>query len=278
MACVTGGEVVPVPAKFVGGYLESWSTLLPRDLPANYNLVFMAFATLDASGGAVFGVNQDQASLIADIKSRNSQAKPTILSVGGQGGAAAGLGTAAQQDAFIASVVPVIDQYGFSGVDWDLEAGVPGGISASGLATVSRQLKEHYGPSFAITMAPFGDPEVVTVYKALALEIKDILTFVGFQNYNDVSVPTCASVLTTMETWARDCGLRTDQWALGFLHIDDWLSLNTPYATMASIYKDVNMRYPTVRGAWMWGINEKDQPGGFPFANTLGPVVLRARA
>jgi hypothetical protein len=31
----------------------------------------------------------------------------------------------------------------FSGIDWDLEMNVPGGISVDGLVSASRQLKKH---------------------------------------------------------------------------------------------------------------------------------------
>jgi hypothetical protein len=30
-----------------------------------------------------------------------------------------------------------------------------------------------------------------------------------------------------------------------------------------------------VRGVWTWGVFEKDQPTGYPFAKTLAPAVNR---
>lgn len=264
---------VPVPSKFVGGYLEAYSPLLPRDVPASYDLLFYAFAFVDPYGRAYIEMQQDRSALTADIKARKAQGKPTILSIGGAGGARSGLAPGAHATAFVSTIKPLIDEFGFSGIDWDLETGIAGGISVDGVVSISRQLKAHYGPNFAITLAPYGNPELVATYKAIAAQIKDILTFVGFQYYNNTVAPTAAYVEQVMKDWQLTTGIRADQWSLGFLHVDDWLGVTTPFESMASIYTTINSRYPGVRGAWTWGINEKDRPFNYRFASTMRPVV-----
>jgi hypothetical protein len=265
---------VPVPAKFVGGYLETYYQTLPRELPASYGLLFSAFVYVDQSGrAAMTNFQANKASYIADIKARNAKGQPTILSVGGMGGAKCGLAPGAEASNFVNSVVPIIDEYGFSGIDWDLEEGIPGGINADGLVWISRELRKRYGKDFAITLAPFGNPDIVRAYKAVAKALGPEVTFVGFQYYNLQTPPTSARVLATMEEWMRDCGLRADQWSIGFLHVDDWLKLTTSFDTMASIYRDVNAKHPGVRGVWTWGITEKDKPLGYRFASSMEAAV-----
>jgi len=258
---------IPVPTKFVGGYLENWISTLPRSLPAGYSLLFSAFATINSNGSVSYAPGQNATSFKADVAARNAAGKPTILSVGGAGGAQSGLRTAAQQVAFLSSVQSVIDAYGFSGIDWDIESGVT--ISVSGLASVSRSLVAHYGPTFAITMAPYGQTEAT--FKQLASSIRDIVTFVGFQFYNDSAPPTSASVLARMDGWIRDTGITPSQFSVGFMPTDDAGKV-TSYSSMVSIYNAVNAKYPTVRGVWDWAVGV-DQGSGYQFVNTLAPVV-----
>src|SRR5664280_1789108 len=257
----------PVPTKFVGGYLENWISTLPRSVPAGYGLLFSAFATINANGSVSYAPSQNAASFKADVAARNAAGKPTILSVGGAGGAQSGLRTAAQQVAFLSSVQSVIDAYGFSGIDWDIESGVA--ISVSGLASVSRSLVAHYGPTFAITMAPYGETEAT--FKQLARSIRDILTFVGFQFYNDNAAPNPVSVLGRMDAWIRDTGIAPSQFSIGFMSTDDG-GLVTPYSSMVNIYNAVNVKYPAVRGVWDWAVG-LDQDSGYRFVNTFAPLV-----
>jgi chitinase len=258
---------VPVPAKFVGGYLESWAPLLPRNLPAGYTLLFSAFATIDSSGSVTYQPDRDGAALTVDIGARKVAQHPVILSVGGSEGSKSGLGTASQQQAFLSSVMPIIDTYGFSGIDWDIESGVP--ISVTGLAAVSRALVSHYGRTFAITLAPYHS--TAAVLKQLAQRIKDIVTFVGFQFYNNDSAPTPDSVVAEMDSWIAQCGISPSQFSLGFMPQDENGNV-TSYATMVSIYNQVRQKYPTVRGVWIWAIGS-DQDNGYKFVDTLASVV-----
>src|SRR5664280_759509 len=258
---------VPVPTKFVGGYLENWISTLPRSVPSGYGVLFSAFATINSDGSVSYSASQDVTNFTADIVARRVVGKPTILSVGGAGGAQSGLATSAQQAAFLSSVQSVIDAYGFSGIDWDIEAETP--MSAPGMAAISRSLVARYGANFAITMAPYGQTEAV--YKQLASSIRDIVTFVGFQFYNDNAPPTSASVLARMDGWIRDTGITPSQFSIGFMPRDDGGKV-TSYSSMVSIYNAVNAKYPTVRGVWDWAVGS-DQGNGYQFVNTLAPVV-----
>jgi len=265
-----------LPAKFTGGYIETWYSQRIQDLPAGYNLLFSAFANIDSAGTASYwpGSGESQADFIAGIAAKKAAGTPVILSIAGAGGAKAPLNPGSQEENFMSSIQSIINTYGFSGIDWDMENDIPSGpISVAGLVDISKRLKSIYGPNFLITMAPYNQTD--NTYLQIATQIRDILSFVGYQNYNMGSIPTTSSVRSTMERWMSTAGLRPDQWSLGFLHVDDYLGLTTPFSNMVSIYNDINAIYPTVRGVWTWGVYQKDQPLGYPFVNTLAPVVNR---
>lgn len=275
---VTGTPPIPgLPDRFLAGYLEGWNLALPSTLPTQYELLYHAFAPVQIDGSVtIYLSGVSRSALATEYKARRAAGKPTLLSIGGGGGAQAGLGTESQQSAFLASVKPLIDEFGFSGIDWDLEAGVPGGISASGLAAVSRALRAHYGAGFLITMAPYGDPTVETPMRAVARDLVSTgdLAYVGFQFYND-NAPTSSSVLTKMQSWITDTGIRPDQFVLGFWAGPwDWpAGYVMPETTMAAIYGDVRAVYPSLRGSYTWGIRGTDLPRGWLYATTMWPAV-----
>jgi chitinase len=258
---------VPVPAKFVGGYLQSGTSLLPRSLPAGYTLLFSAFALIESNGSVFYEPDQDNDALVADIAARKAAGQPVILSVGGAGGAKSGLTSTSQRKAFLSSIMPVIDKYGFSGIDWDIET--DGKVSVDNLAAASRSLVNHYGRAFVITVAPYGS--TTATYKQLVRKIKDILTFVGYQFYGTDNIPTPDSVVAEMESWITDCGILPSQFSLGFMP-QDGDGRVTSYDTIVSIYHAVRSKYPTVRGVWIWAVNF-DQTSGYQFVDTLAPVV-----
>ncbi|MFM7254030.1 MAG: fibronectin type III domain-containing protein [Ilumatobacteraceae bacterium] len=275
---VTGTPPIPgLPTRFVAGYLEGWNLALPSTLPSQYELLYHAFAPVQSDGSVtIYLSGVSRTALATEYKARRAAGKPTLLSIGGGGGAQAGLGTAAPQQAFLASVKPLIDEFGFSGIDWDLEAGVPGGISATGLAAISRALRVHYGAGFLITMAPYGDPTVETPMRAVARDLASTgdLAYVGFQFYND-NAPTSSSVLAKMRSWMTDTGIRPDQFVIGFWAGPwDWpAGYVMPETAMAAIYADVAAAYPTLRGTYTWGIRGTDMPRGWLYATTMWPVV-----
>lgn len=275
---VTGTPPIPgLPSKFVAGYLEGWNLALPSTLPTQYEVLYHAFAPINGDGSVgLYLSGVSRSALATEYKARRAAGLPTLLSIGGGGGSQVGLGTVAQQQAFLNSVRPLIDEFGFSGIDWDLEAGIPGGISASGLVTLSRQLRAEYGSGFLITMAPYGDPTVETPLRTVARELaaSGDLAYVGFQFYND-NAPTTSSVLAKMNSWIADCGIRADQFVLGFWAGPwDWpAGYVMSEATMASIYQGVRAVHPTLRGTYTWGIRGTDRLRNWAYATTMWPVV-----
>ena len=61
--------------------------------------------------------------------------------------------TNAEADRVFETLVPIIDTYGFRGVDYNLENG-PDAVDADSLLHLSQRLKDRYGSGFALTMTP----------------------------------------------------------------------------------------------------------------------------
>lgn len=262
-----GPPPVPVPARVLGGFLEGWIPLLPREVPAQYNVVFICFAEVNRNGSLKFQIDQDDQALIQDIANYRAKGEPVILGIGGADGAKSGLQSKGEQRQFLASLYPLIDKYGFSGIEWDLEDGVD--ISVPGLAATTRDMIKRYGRDFSIWTAPY--TQTNDVYKQLTTELPDVPTIVMFQFYNDDEVPTSEFVLREMSSWLTQTRISPDRFTLGFMASDDAGKV-TPYPTMVEITRAVQEKYPTVRGVWVWALGA-DQATDYAFARTLAPVV-----
>jgi hypothetical protein len=124
----------------------------------------------------------------SDVQTLHSRGQKVILSVGGQNGAIS-VDDATSASNFASSVYSIIQQYGFDGVDIDLENGVNPAYMASAL----EQLESDAGPSLIITLAPqtVDTQSTGDDYFQLALNIKTILTMINTQYYNSGSMNGC---------------------------------------------------------------------------------------
>ena len=162
---VNGPLALPEPA-------SSTSAALPRRLAASYvnlrqgpaaaslpdyNVFIAAFAT---GGGAqdmkMPALAADtEASLKDAIRADHARGARWLLSIGG--GVAADrqtvIRTRAEADRVYDSLVPILDRYGFRGVDYNLENG-PQGYTQEALLRLSERLRHRYGSGFAIVMTP----------------------------------------------------------------------------------------------------------------------------
>ena len=143
------------------------------------------------------------ASFITEIKGLQALGKKVLLSLGGQNGIVT-LTSNALKTTFINSVYALVTQYGFDGIDIDLENGIildggdsdfknPKTVQLVNLISALRTIKSNYGANFIISMAP----EVAYVqggmsayggvwgaYLPVIYGIRDILTYVHVQHYN----------------------------------------------------------------------------------------------
>ncbi|MCD4484148.1 glycosyl hydrolase family 18 protein [Chromobacterium vaccinii] len=123
----------------------------------DWDVIVVAFADDAGNGNVSFTLDPaagSAAQFIQDIRAKQAKGKKVVLSLGGQNGSVT-LNNAVQAQNFVNSLAAIIGQYGFDGIDLDLESGVSVGAPIiSSLVSAVKQLKAKIGPSFYLSMAP----------------------------------------------------------------------------------------------------------------------------
>jgi chitinase len=298
----TNPPVGSLPAHVLTGYWQNFNNGATvqkiSDVPAAYDLIAVAFADADASkpGGITF--NLDSAGLggytvaqfKADIAAKQAAGKKVILSVGGQNGTISVADPTAASN-FASSALSVLREYGFDGIDIDLE----NGVNAQYMGQALRSLHSQFGSGLIIAMAPqtIDMQSTSFEYFKLALAIKDILTVVNVQYYNSGSMNGCdgqvysqgsVDFITAQACIMLQGGLRPDQVGLGLPAssqaagsgyvspsvVNNALDCLTK-GTGCGNYKP-STPWPSVRGAMTWSTNW-DASNGNQFATQVGGHV-----
>ncbi|MEE6257209.1 chitinase [Plantactinospora sonchi] len=292
-----------LPRHFLTGYWHNFDNpaveLRLRDVPAEYDLIAVAFAEATSTPGAVtFTIDPGLSAALGgytntdfgnDVRTVKARGKKVILSVGGETGRVA-VNDAASATAFSNSVHNLIQQYGFDGVDIDLE----NGLNPTYMGQALRTLRSRVGAGLIITMAPqtidMQSPSVS--YFKLALDIRDILTVVHTQFYNSGSMLGCdqsfaysqgtVNFMTALACLQLEAGLRPDQVALGLPAGPGAAGGGIVAPALVNQALDCLARgtscgsfrpprtYPGIRGAMTWSINW-DVANGNTFARTVRP-------
>lgn len=296
--------ISPLPKHILTGYWQNFDNgakcLKISDVPTSYDLICVSFADATATPGAIsFTLDPTLSSrlggytkeeFIQDIAAAKTKGQKVIISVGGEKGTIR-VADATAATNFANSVYALMQEYGFDGVDIDLE----NGINATYMGSALRQLSAKAGPNLIITMAPqtIDMQSTGMEYFKLALSIKDILTVVNTQYYNsgamlgqDGKVYSQGSVdfLTALAAIQLENGLRPDQVGLGLPASPSGAGggyvnptvVNTALNCLATGSKGGSYippnTYPDIRGAMTWSINW-DASNGYNFANTIRPVL-----
>jgi len=294
----SGGSL---PEHLVTGYWQDFTNgataLHLRDVPTTYTIVAVAFANADPrnTGGVTFSIDSGLSSALggysaanftSDLSTLHSQGRKVIISVGGQNGTIS-VSDPTSASNFANSVYSLMQQYGFDGVDIDLE----NGINVTYMSSALQQLSAKAGSGLIVTLAPqtIDMQSTGSGYLALALNIKSILTIVNTQYYNSGSMNGCdgkvyaegnVDFLTALACIQLQGGLRPDQVGLG-------LPANSSGAGSGAVAPSVvnaaldcletgnncgsfhpSQHWTGIRGAMDWSINW-DASAGYNFANTV---------
>ncbi|MBC7273554.1 MAG: carbohydrate binding domain-containing protein [Streptomyces sp.] len=294
-----GGTGVPKHA--LTGYWQNFNNgaAVQRlsDVQAQYDIIAVAFADATATPGAVT-FNLDSAGLggytvdqfKADIRAKQAAGKKVIISVGGE------LGTVRVNDSasatnFADSVYALMQEYGFDGVDIDLE----NGLNATYMSQALRSLSAKAGPSMVLTMAPqtIDMQSTSGAYFQTALNVKDILTVVNMQYYNSGSMLGCdgkvysqgsVDFLTALACIQLEGGLAPSQVGIGTPASTRAAGSGYVSPTVVNNALDCLTRgtncgsfkpsrtYPDLRGAMTWSTNW-DATAGNTWSGAVGPHV-----
>ena len=318
LLCATGGAVMPsavaagsppgargaadLPTHFLTGYWHNFvndaGAVRLGDVSEEYDLIAVAFGEATGTPGEIaFGVDPGLSDALggytdddlkADVEALHQEGKQVILSVGGERGQV-NVGDAAAASKFADSIHGLMQEYGFDGVDIDLE----NGLQPEYMAQALRSLSEKAGADLIITMAPqtIDMQSTEGAYFQLALKIKDILTVVNMQYYNSGSMLGCdgkvyaqgsVDFLTSLACIQLENGLRPDQVGLGLPAGPDAAGGGVVDPAVVTDALDClaagddcgtftpPRTYPEIRGAMTWSINWDIANGG-NFAGTVGP-------
>ncbi|TVX99881.1 fibronectin type III domain-containing protein [Cohnella terricola] len=294
-----------IPKHVLTGYWHNFtnnsSNIKLSAVPSQYDIIVVSFADMDMSnpGGVTFSVDPGlssalggytNANLISDIQAKQAAGKKVILSIGGEKGNVNLNSASPNVSNFVNSMYGLITQFGFDGIDIDLE----NGMNVTNLSNAVRQLQQKVGAGFILTMAPqtIDMQYQNSSYMQLYTNLKDITTVINVQYYNSgcmlgrdgkcysqgtVDFLTALTDLTLQ--WVAPSqlglGLPATPSAAGGGYVSPTTVNNALQclATGASCgnYKPV-AKYPDIRGAMTWSINW-DNTSGYNFANTVKPFL-----
>jgi chitinase len=309
------------------GYGAAGSAFPIREVSPQWDVIIVAFSTPDKNspeGTMQFhtpaGLNTEQ--FKADIAYLKSQGKKVMISLGG-GGQHFTLADSKRVPNFVSSVTRIVSEYGFDGIDIDFESPSlsidPGDTdfrrpttpSIVNLISAIKQLHDHFGPRFMISLVPEGT-QIPSGYPSyggqfgsylpITYAIRDIMSFIDVQDYNtpplqglDGEIYQPGSVdyhaaMTELLLHGFNVGgnpkqffppMPADKVAVGFLTGDTTPTIVseamdyiiTGKAPVGSTYK---LRKPTgysrMSGAMFWTI-DADRRSNYNFSNVIGPQL-----
>jgi chitinase len=298
-----------------------------RDVSPQWDYILIAFSTPDHN--APEGTMQfrtpsglDTQAFKSDIAYLQSKGKKVMLSLGG-GGQHFTLADPKRVPTFVSSLTRIITDYGFDGIDIDFESPslsiAPGDTdfrrpttpSIVNLISALRQLQDHFGPKFLISLVPEGT-QIPSGYPSyggqfgsylpIAHALRDSLVFMDVQSYNtpplqgldgeiyqpgtvDYHVAMTELLLQGFPVGGNPAQLfppmPASKIAVGFLNGDttptivsqamDYLITGKPPA--GAKYKLRQPKgYPDLLGAMFWTINA-DRRENYRYSNRIGPQL-----
>jgi chitinase len=211
-----GGGGGQIPKRVLVGYWHNFDNgsgfIRLRDVSRDFDVIDVAFGEPAPGSRSTIqfipDVRTSAAEVQADIAQLKSEGKKVLLSLGGANGHVE-LPTETDRQNFINSISNLITQYGFNGIDIDLEGGsvtLNGGDTdfrnpttpkIRNLISATRAIADRFGPDFILSMAPetffvqvgfqaYGN--AAGAYLPVIHGLRDKLTFIHVQHYNTGTV------------------------------------------------------------------------------------------
>ena len=152
------------------GYWSSWGTnhdndngqgtsdpVQFEDIPSEYTVVMVAFATTTDQFTPVFNPDPNFPFSRTSVDAAHLKGQKVIISIGGAVGADFAINTEERKTKFVNGMIQLIDEYGFDGIDIDLENTALANTDANLFAEATQEIVNHYKTprnNFWLTMAP----------------------------------------------------------------------------------------------------------------------------
>lgn len=155
------GDAATLPKHALVGYWHNFDNgsglIRLADVDPAWDVIVIAFVDDAGNGNVEFRLDSalNKAQFIADVAAKRAQGKNIVLSYGGEKGTVT-LNNSTNLANFVNSTAAIINEYGFDGVDIDLESGAGvqhGAPVISNMVSAIRQLNAMF-PDLYVSMAP----------------------------------------------------------------------------------------------------------------------------
>lgn len=236
---------------------------------------YMSMVAFQGSTAATMTVDpniQSAASLVSDIAAWKASGRVMVLMVPNGGGVNATFVSAADIFGAVSSISAAVKQYGFQGIDWDIEGG-EGTYTASAIASINSQLKALF-PGFLIIQSPRpyelrnGGGQKRAMAQSGGYDLISPQYYFNQTDFNAVLVSDLAD-------FTSNGIVKPTQFVFGIWPSEaggtDGSSATSTTAQCLTWYEQIKKTYPTIRGASLW---ESENLAATNFAGLFAPIVL----
>jgi Glycosyl hydrolases family 18 len=271
---IMGGNL---PAKIVAGYWQRWQGPNVAEITANapeYNLEYAAVAQSAGAGTGAVSFFPDFAGAAlfkTDMAASKNKGTRWLLTVGGGGDGGIKLLNEIEASQMVNSVIPIIDEYGFQGLDFDLESG-QAGWNTSSMKSVALQLQAHYGAGFIISAAPRPYEDW---YRDWAVAMGPALDLFGYQFYDFPETNDTAFLRSYIKMRVDEAvrlGIPASKLMIGCITYPNYSGGHNTVEVYRDIFKENEQMHPDLRGVYVWETS-LDKLDNWHFAHVMGHSV-----
>lgn len=272
----------PLPDRLVSMWIFDWRAPSIRELPADVldtvNTLVVAMAQSEVAGTGRLRwspFRDDPEQMRAQIAAAVQQGTPVLLGVGGADDGGITVTDDTQVAEFCDSVRGFVDEFGFTGIDIDLE---PSGSSWTepALVDVVDRLKAEHGAGFLIGLTVALYDEHTERWLSLAREL-------GPDRYDYFAHMLYDYVEATDERLDHDArrkvriavegGVPASRQVLGFMC--NTPTYSSPVALTGRVWHSARSEFPDLRGVFIWE-SSIEQAADYEWTRTVGVTVLRS--